>query len=261
MPQLSMLQRPVPTSRVLADLADSDEGSNNHHFGAKIQNSMIGMDQQQHLPLTDIVVLVPHHDTESLASSSVGHSSSSSTLQQQSRRRRPRRTSRCDVTLASDESSKDTLPTMPRKGGGLPQEQQQGDEQQQNNDSFSSGCSSPSDKQPRQPRRQSRCDKTLCRYLSEFDISPKVPTRKDSHTDLANNFFAACRASLAASEGDGCCFSPQPPSPSMNLFRFPDIGYDIEGSNNEASNQLEPESIMTLLDEVEQIISIDIYSG
>ena len=241
MPQLAALQRPVPASRIGSDLGDSDEASNGHHCFGESTSSNHDMVQSQQPPLSDIVIVVPQKSdssSSSVSSSSMGYSHSSS--QGLQRKQYPRRrTSRCDITLASEGSSKDTSPVLPRKGG-LPQHQEQDD------DSISS-CSATDC--PSMPRRRSRCDKTLCHDLTEHDISPKLPTRKDSNSDLANTFFAACRASLVESD----CFQRQTPAPSMDLFKLPSVG--------DESSDLEPESIWNVLDEVEQIIAVDVYGG
>ena len=66
---------------------------------------------------------------------------------------------------------------------------------------------------PRQPRRSSRCDKTLSLDTSIHDASPSVPQRRSSEdNDSPDSFLRACQASLMASStttpGSSCCTIP-----------------------------------------------------
>lgn len=110
------------------------------------------------------------------------------------------------------------------------------------------------DEAPRQPRRRSRCDKTMSLDMSAHDASPAVPLRKNSD----DHFLQACQASLMKS----CCKSPCNRKPNISLsdiMRSIPLGDSSESSEDFSANtQMGPDAILSVLEEVEQTISLDL---
>lgn len=124
------------------------------------------------------------------------------------------------------------------------------------------------DAAPRQPRRSSRCDKTLCLDLSQHDAKPSVPRRKNSDHDLCNTFMLACQASLEASCTPKCFDNSNAKMLSRNsiqdlmlhdFMKSLDQSQTCQNSHDRSVVGSTPKLILSVLDEVEATLTMDLF--
>ena len=108
------------------------------------------------------------------------------------------------------------------------------------------------DEAPVQPRRRSRCDKTMSLDESAHDASPAVPLRKNSD----DHFLKLCQSSLMK---PSCCKMDRSTALSelMKSFSLTGDSCSSDGSDDD-DILISPDSILSVLDEVEQTISLDL---